>query len=155
MTEDRPEEKLGHKIKLINNAYGRAMNNSLAKWDITASQSFLLAYLEHCDRSPYQHDIEKQFNIKHPTATGILKRLAEKDYVTFIPDENDKRLKRIVITESGRNVSQSTKSSLDDLEATLSSALTEDEFKELNTLLDKLVVQAYDNFNHQRKDDDR
>lgn len=153
MKEESPRDKLGHKIKVINNAYSRTMNNSLAEWDLTGSQSFILNYIAYCDNFPCQHDIETKFNIKHPTATGILKRLAEKEYVTFIPDKNDKRLKRIVITDSGRAVSFSTRSSLDNVEAMLSSVLTEEELETLNMLLDKLVIQAHNHFNSHRKDE--
>lgn len=142
MAEESPNDKLGHKIKILKNEYSRALNSSLVEWDLTESQSLILAYLDHFSGLPCQHDIETKFNIKHPTATGILKRLAEKEYVTFVSDEDDKRLKRILITDSGRAVSQSTKSRLDNVENILTSALTDDELRTLNLLLDKLVTQT-------------
>jgi len=142
MTHKGPQDnKLGHKFKILSNSFQRAITNSLTYWDITAAQSFVLSYLAHfADAPPSQHQIEKTFNIKHPTATGILKRLSDKGYVTFSIDEDDRRVKRIIITEAGKSVAASTRDSLDEVESTLSSALTAEELQTLHALLDKLVA---------------
>lgn len=142
MSEKGPHaDKLGHKFKILSNTFQRAITNSLTLWDITASQSSVLIYLAHLsDSPPSQHQIEQTFNIKHPTATGILKRLSDKGYVTFSVDEDDRRVKRIIITDAGKSVTASTHDSLEEVESTLSSALTAEELKTLHMLLDKLVA---------------
>jgi DNA-binding MarR family transcriptional regulator len=128
---------------MIANALRRAADISTSKHGITGAQSFVLSYLSrHRDPYPCQHDIEVRFNIKHPTATGILRRLSEKGFVEFRPDEYDKRLKRVVITDAGIDAVEHTRSSLDEAEAFLTSSLTPDETVELNRLLDKLVEKA-------------
>ena len=56
-------------------------------------QSFLLGYLNAAGGTPpCQQDIAERFNIKHPTATGLLSRLCEKGFVEFAADKYDGRL---------------------------------------------------------------
>ena len=140
---DNPRHKLGGKFKNINNAFERSLNHSLAELDITSSQSFLLGYIvQHDEKPPCQHDIEVRFNIKHPTATGILKRLAAKGFVVFLPDENDKRLKRVLATDTGREASKKVTASLDYVDSKFSSVLTSEELECLNNILDKLILNS-------------
>ena len=137
------DQRLGYKVKVVSNSYRRAVDRSLASYDITASQSFILGWLSrHRDKSPSQHQIEQRFNIKHPTATGLLKRMSDKGLVEFHGDENDRRIKRVVITQAGVDIVESTGSQLDKVDDTLTSALTPDELETLNTLLDKLVERS-------------
>ena len=136
-------KKLGQKIKIISNTFSRAVNCATADLGLTGPQSFILGFLlVHRDDPPCQHDIETKFNLKHPTVTGILQRLEEKGMVTFSPDENDKRMKRIRITEDGISLGASTAAVLDSTEAALTSDLSDDELAELNLLLDKIVSNA-------------
>ena len=55
--------------------------------------------LETAKRSIYQVDIEKEFGLRPPTVTETLKSLEKKDLIRRIPDENDGRKKKIIITE--------------------------------------------------------
>ncbi len=135
--------RLGHKLKIIHNSYSRIADESTQELGITGMQSFLLGYLSsHGDTPPCQHDIEKRFNIKHPTATGLLSRLCEKGYVEFAADRNDGRLKRIVITQAGRDAAEQTKSRLDGLDEWLSSSFTPEELTTFHGFLDRLVQKA-------------
>lgn len=138
-------DRVGPKVKVISNAIRRTVDKSTAELGITGAQSFLLGYLErNGEKRPCQHDIEVEFNIKHPTATGILQRLAEKGYVTFEPDRDDRRLKRIVLTAEGLAAALDTKAKLDETETALVRGFTEAERTELHRLLDKLVENARD-----------
>lgn len=138
-----PSERLGSKLKVINNSFRRIADESTHELGITGMQSFLLGYLL-CNEGdpPCQRDIESKFNIKHPTATGLLQRLGDKGFVEFRPDRYDGRLKRIVITEAGKAAAQQTKRRLDDLDSRLTSNFTTQELSELHRLLDRLVENA-------------
>ncbi len=137
-------DRVGAKIKLIANSFQRIANSSTAEMGITASQSFLLGYLVRLkENPPCQHDIEVRFNIKHPTATGLLNRLKEKGYVTFASDSYDKRIKRVIITYAGEQAAEKTKVCLDELEEKLLSDFTPQEVAELHRLLNKLVDNAW------------
>ena len=136
-------DRIGPKVRAISNSFRRIADNVTAELDITGVQSFLIGYLYgREDDLPCQHDIEVRFNIKHPTATGILKRLEEKGIVEFRPDRRDRRLKRIALTEKGRAAAETTHATLEYIEMRLTQSLTDEERTELHRLLDKLVANA-------------
>ncbi len=143
-TQDREDEqKLGAKVKFISNSFRRIADESTHELGITGVQSFLLGYLYNfCPSPPCQHDIEVRFNIKHPTATGLLTRLEEKGYVRFTPDKFDRRMKRIELTEEGESAARRTKSRLDELDERLERGFTPEELRTLHSLLDRVVENA-------------
>ena len=134
-------DRIGPKLKFIVNSFRRITNNATAQLGITGTQSVILGYLSRVpDMHPCQHDIEVKFNIKHPTATGILKRMADKGLVEFTSDPYDKRLKRIVITKKGLDATDFTKQKFYETEAAITSNFTAEEMAQLHKLLDKLVI---------------
>ena len=135
--------RLGPKLKVISNSFRRIADESTQELGITGMQSFLLGYLTaNAGTPPCQHDIEERFNIKHPTATGLLARLGEKGFVEFAADKYDGRLKRIVITKTGMDAARKTKARLDAMEERLCSGFTPEELGTLHALLDRLVENA-------------
>lgn len=138
-----PASRLGPKLNSITNSFRRIADESTQELGITGTQSFLLGYL-HCleDRPPCQRDIEERFNIKHPTATGLLDRMAERGLVYFREDETDRRRKRILLTDKGAEAVRRTKDRLDELDARLCQGFTPQELATLNALLDRVVENA-------------
>ena len=135
--------RLGQKVRFISNSFRRIADESTHELGITGMQSFLLGYLDMTSaQPPCQHDIEVRFNIKHPTATGLLERMAERGLVTFEQDGTDRRRKRILLTNEGLDAAHHTKQRLDDLEAMLSQGFTPEELMTLNALLDRMVENA-------------
>lgn len=135
--------KLGHKIKIISNAFGRIINQSMAEQGLTAAQAFILGYLARNEHMhPCQRDLEEKFHIKHPTANGILSRLQEKGLVDFLPDEYDRRIKRIVITDTGLQHAGKTREKLFKTEQDITRNMTPEDISELNRLLDIMVANT-------------
>ncbi len=136
-------DRIGPKARVIANSFRRIADESTHELGITGVQSFLLGYL-YCQREhpPCQHDIEVRFNIKHPTATGLLERMEERGFVRFEQDGADRRRKRILLTEKGAEAAQHTKDRLDELDARLSQGFTPEELSTLNALLDRVVENA-------------
>ena len=143
MKKVETQERIGPKLKFILNSFRRIANKSTADLGITGTQSIILNYLaRNAEVRPCQHDLEVKFNIKHPTATGILKRMADRGFVEFTQDQYDKRLKRIVITEKGMAATEQIKLKLDRLESFITNDFTEDELSTLHVLLDKMIANA-------------
>ncbi len=143
MTATESTERLASKLKIISNSFRRIADESTSELGITGMQAFLLEYLRRKSGSPpCQHDIEERFNIKHPTATGLMARLCEKGYVEFKPDMYDRRMKRIFITRSGMDAAERTRSRLEGMEERLTSGFSPEELSTLHALLDKLVENA-------------
>ena len=93
-------ENLEFYFKRINDALISYVNNELRDLDLTFSQMEVLQLLfERKGENIYQKDIEKHFNLSHPTVIGILKRLQAKDLVKVKRIEEDKRKRNIVLTD--------------------------------------------------------
>ena len=66
-------------LKIVNNLFERELNNKISTLELTRTQCSVLGYLNrNGNKEINPRDIEKEFNLKRPTVTGILKRLEEK-----------------------------------------------------------------------------
>ena len=72
--------------------------------DLTTMQKHVLKFilLETMHRDLYQKDVEEEFQVRKPTATGILKLMEKNGYIYRESARQDARLKRIVPTERQR-----------------------------------------------------
>ena len=77
------------------------MTNALETMELTAAQGHIMAYLAHRKTPPCPRDIESEFQLSHPTVSGILSRLEQKGFVELRTDEEDRRCKRIYVLEKG------------------------------------------------------
>ena len=74
--------------------------------DLTTMQKHVLKFilLETMHRDLYQKDVEEEFQVRKPTATGILKLMEKNGYIYRESARQDARLKRIVPTEKAENI---------------------------------------------------
>ena len=92
----------GHLIRILHWCTDQTMTDALNKLDLTAAQGRLMAFLAHRgDQPTYAKDVEAEFHLSHPTVSGLLSRLEQKGFLELRTDPNDRRSKRIVISEKG------------------------------------------------------
>ena len=138
-----PNEHISYKAKMISNSVDRAINRTMAEFGLTSSQAFILGYI-HRNRGNHicQRDIENNFNIKHPTATGILHRLEEKGLITCIPFPTDRRYKIITETDKALALHLKVKNQIESVESAALAGLTDSEHEMLCVLLDKVIAKV-------------
>ena len=73
-----------------------------------------------------------------PTGIEVIKRLLKHDLINERNDENDKRSKRVFLTDKGKELFFATVKQLNKVALIVSGDLTKDEKKQLRTLLKKL-----------------
>lgn len=91
----------GHLIRILHCCSSQVMTAALADMELTASQGRIMGYLAHCQTPPCPRDIEDTFQLTHPTVSGLLARLEKKDFIALLPDEADRRCKRIHVLPKG------------------------------------------------------
>ena len=69
--------------------------------ELTAVQGRIMAYLAHAKQPPCPRDLEAEFQLTHPTVSGILSRLEQKGFLELRTDPEDRRCKRIYVLEKG------------------------------------------------------
>ena len=94
------EHRIGMEIRVLSKYMGRYLDDIHGiDCMLSGPQGLILIYLCENDEEVYQKDIEKYFNIRRSTATGLLNSLEKNGYITKEPVENDKRMKKIKATE--------------------------------------------------------
>jgi len=138
-------------LKTIGNKFHTIVDNLLSKYDLTSTQANFLFFLMYKNPNPIQKDFEDFFQISHSAATGVLARLKEKQMVTFVRSETDKRCKKILICEKGRNIIEQFKSYSKFEKKYLFKNFTKEEKDELDRLLKKLIVNIDDTIKMEKK----
>jgi len=120
MQREAPKMHIGFEIRTLNNLLSRKMIASAAKNgvdELTIMHGWIIGYLcRNQDRDIFQRDIETEFSISRSTVTGILKLMEKKGYIVRESVPRDARLKKLVLTELGKEMDERARSSIDALE---------------------------------------
>ena len=132
----------GHLVRILHWCCDQTMTEALNKMDLTASQGRLMAYVAHRGEQPtYARDVEQALRLTHPTVSGLLSRLEQKGFVELVTDPNDRRSKRIVISEKGLACHERMHETIMENESRIVQGFTEEE----KALLAQLLQRAIEN----------
>ena len=117
----------GHMVRVLHCAVSQAMTEALGEMELTSAQGRVMGYLAHTDQPPCARDIEEEFNLSHPTVSGLLSRLEKKNFIEFRPDDKDGRCKRIYILPKGLACHERIHKTIQENEARIVCGFTPDE----------------------------
>lgn len=130
----------GFLIKQIHDALEKRSNNELRARGLTMMQvSVLLALNDAEGHTMSMKALERHFGVAQSTVAGIVSRLEQKGLAEALSDENDKRIKLVRISESGKACCGEAAFHMNEAEESLLRDLSDKELSDLNTLLTKLV----------------
>lgn len=132
----------GHYIRILHSTTDQAMTAALASMDLTAAQGHILGFISHRREAPCSRDIEEEFQLSHPTVSGLLSRLERKGFIEFRPDETDRRCKRIYILEKGHQVTQLMHRTIRAAEDQLVRDFTDSEKEQFSQLLLRAIANV-------------
>ena len=134
------QRHLGMRVRILSQTIHTAIDRKLTALGLTGQQSFVLRFLsEHTGEPVYARDIEKRFNLTHPTVSGILQRLESKGFISILPDPDDRRCHRIALTDKGRRCQQDIQAHIDAMERAMTNGMTDAEQAQLHDLLARLT----------------
>ena len=141
--------EIGKIINRISNRLQRFSPDTQNKLGIGQAQANILRFLllETAKRSIYQVDIEKEFGLRPPTVTETLKSLERKDLIRRIPDENDGRKKKIIITEKTLSMDDGVKCQVEKSEKVLLQGITKEEQEQFMKIAGKMLHNLESNIN--------
>lgn len=132
-------ESLGHKFKLIDKMFKFRVEQKFKNLDITFSQAGVLSYMErHPDIKITQKHLCEQFNVKHSTMAGILQRMAEKNLITIVVDEKNKKYKNIYRTKQAELIQEEMERHRNYTEQVVLKGFTKEETETLHLYLDRV-----------------
>ena len=126
-------------IRVLENCTGQMMNNALASMDLTAAQGQVIAFIVHRQEPPCARDIEEAFQLSHPTVSGILSRLEQKGFIQVLPDEQDRRCKRLYVQQKGQDLHETMHQVIRDTEQRLVEGFAPEEKEQFATLLRRSI----------------
>lgn len=97
-------QHVGYMIKCIGDKMNARTNRRLKKFGLTMSQFCALAYIFGHNGVSTQKDIEKYFDISHPTVVGVVAKLEKNGYLTSSVGKEDHRFKVLTLTEKGHQI---------------------------------------------------
>ena len=131
--------KIGMEVRALSKYIGRYLNNIQSQYDITGPQGLILMYIYQTDEDVYQRDIEKFFNIRRYTATGLITSLEEKEYIIKESVMSDARLKKLVLTKKAKNAVSLVDTQVVQLEEKMLQGISEEEIQTFRKIIAKMT----------------
>ena len=135
------EHRIGMEIRVLSKYMGRYLDDIHGiDCMLSGPQGLILIYLCENDEEVYQKDIEKYFNIRRSTETGLLNSLEKNGYITKEPVENDKRMKKIKATEHAYSTVEKIDNHVIQLEKIMLDGIDEKEVKQFRNTISKMTL---------------
>lgn len=130
----------GHLIRILHWCTDQSMTNALETMDLTAAQGHIMGFLAHQKQAPCPRDIEAEFQLSHPTVSGLLSRLEQKGFIELRPDPDDRRCKRIYVLPKGHECQEMMHSIIVTNERRIVEDFTEEEREQFASLLHRAIT---------------
>ena len=143
--------RFGLELRTLNNLIRRRCDFSSHKKEIetiTGNNGWIIGFLAENSlekRNVYQKTIEEHFNITRAAASNALSLMEQKGLITRLPDTQDGRRKKIVLTEKAQQLERLVKEDFDSFEATLRKGFSDDELKTLYGFFQRMKDNLQDN----------
>ena len=145
----------GHMLRILHWCTDQAMTSALETMDLTAAQGHIMGYLAHQQQPPCPRDIEKEFQLSHPSVSGILSRLEQKGFIELRTDPEDRRCKRIYILPKGKQCHDLMHNTIQSNEKRIVEGFTPQEQELFGRLLQQAITNMGGSPCHRRhKEDD-
>jgi DNA-binding MarR family transcriptional regulator len=127
-------------IKILNTAIERILNKEMAELGITYTQATVIGFLRKNEsREICQKDVETSLGLTHPTVSSILSRLEEKGLIMTTPFSNDRRYKKIFLTDKSMDMADAIQRKIDKISEDAFYGISEDKIEELSAMIKQIV----------------
>ena len=144
----------GHLLRILHWCTGQSMTAALEKMELTAAQGHVMAYLAHQETAPCPRDVEAEFQLSHPTVSGLLQRLEQKGFIELRPDPRDRRCKRIYVLPKGEECHELMHRTIRENEQRIVSGFTPEEQEQFAALLRRAITNMGGNPCRRKKEED-
>ena len=151
---DPAHDDVGRLINMVSHQLKRQMCFHREEGELTNMQKRVLHYIlfQSLKQDVYQRDIEKEFQIRRSTASGILQLLEKNGFVVRESVEEDARLKKIVPTEKAEGVREEILSNIRYMEKILKQGISGEDMK---TCMNVLAQMSENLLGNEKKIEER
>jgi len=133
---------IGFEIKVLSNLIKRNLDEASSEDGqdaLTGMQGWVIGYvLANANREVFQKDIEKDFNIRRATVTGVLQLMERNGLIIRESVAYDARLKKITLTSKALELHEQNVQRFLDFEAKLTRGLSKEEIDSFYAIAEKL-----------------
>lgn len=134
--------ELGRSISMIYRIGRWHMESQLTEnTDLSGGQHTFLFYLYHHDGAT-QEEISRALSIDKASTARAIQKLEEKNYVTRVSNEKDKRVNHVHLTQKGWTSEKELKKNAQAWKAILVDGLNNEELQMMETIIEKLSNNA-------------
>ena len=134
--------KIGVEIRRLDNTVHRAITYyaKMAGMDeVTLMHGWIVRYLsENKDRDVFQKNIEQKFSIGRSTVTSLIQLMEKKGYIARESVEYDARLKKVVLTDKGRQTHDKMECLVEEFEQKLVENISDEEMEVFLKVMNKI-----------------
>lgn len=131
------QQKAVINIRITSNTIGAIQNNFMADFGLSMAQFNVLRILRGAKTQLSIHVVKERMIEVSPNTTRLIDKLIDKDLVSRVRCENDKRIVFVEITKSGLDLLSKIDDRLEN-DKFATTGLTDTEAVQLNNLLNKL-----------------
>ena len=134
------DDEIGLKIHILSRKIKRNMNLVLHKYSLTSVQGAILGYIYKKTKIGlvYARDIEKEFDMRRATTTGILQLMEKLGLIERKLENTDARLKSITLTQKALKIQKEIEEEIKVSEEKLKKGLTSKEIENFTKILSKM-----------------
>lgn len=121
---------MGGEIKVISNLIRRNAGSAFDVPELTRAQGWIIGFIRMRDEAgleTFQKDVEKAYEIRRSTATGMLQLLEKNGYLKRQSVSSDARLKKLVLTIKAIEAHDQIIARMEVFEERLSRGISEEE----------------------------
>jgi DNA-binding MarR family transcriptional regulator len=137
---------IGKKIIILSAKIRRKLDNETSKYGITGVQGRILGFISHNSekRDIFQKDLEEELDVRRSSVTSVLQLMEKNGIIERVSVSKDARLKKLVLTEKGIEIQRNVHNRILELDKSLRDELSDEEFDQLVSLIDKLSNKIAD-----------
>jgi Transcriptional regulators len=139
----KPPRAISFEIRMLANLIKRQMDDGVSDGEdgLTGMQGWVIGYLRgNSEREVFQRDLEKDFNIRRATVTGVLQLMERNGLIVRKPVVHDARLKKITLTPKAISQHDRVVQQFSEFENRLRQGLEEEEISVFFTIAEKLKI---------------
>jgi DNA-binding MarR family transcriptional regulator len=127
-------------VKILNTAIERILNKEMAELGITYTQATVIGFLrKNTEREICQKDVETSLGLTHPTVSSILSRLEEKDFIQTTPFSNDRRYKKIFLTDKSVSMADAIQRKIDRISENAFRGISSEKQEDFSQIIQKMI----------------
>lgn len=136
------EEKkdVGKYLQMLSRQIKRRMDKSVSEYEITGKQVSILLYIyeESKKKDVYAKDIEVAFDMRRASVTGILQLMEKNGIIKREENNQDARLKKLILTTKAKEVRNKLKKEIIQVEKILTKDISKKDLETFITIMQKM-----------------